>query len=571
MENKNSKSKNIESKNSESKDIKSKNSESKINESKNIESKISESKNIKSKNSESKINESKKIGSKISESKNSESKNNESKNSELKSEIEIIYEKSTKDINYYNNFMHNLFSELSKKISSILKGTKTTWDILMKNMKKNVSNLVTFIQQLDENKNKEIYNCLSCIFGAFLGDAIGAYCEFRKPNLNNIKKIFIGKPMFGDDPGQVTDDSEMAMASSFALMDNPEINDINSDICYYYYGLWHISRPRDEGNTTRTALKLFKANIFNPEKQNNYKDEFDKIKSSNDGSLANGFLMRASPFIVWCYFRFNEQITKIFKSSNPNQNDLFGLFLNIKNQARKDNICTHPNDTLSDAQSLFCIMAFGAICGLKPHQILIIIEILLKINYFNQEEIKNIKKMIMDELDHYKKDTKKELSNINNIFPYFTKGEKSVVTHMGFYYHSFRLTLYYLYYLDEIKSEKNFTKYRTIMNQICAFGGDTDTNAAIVGTVIGPLIGYKKFGDEEFKKMISLIPKKRFIFSPALMLIYVYFIKDNNNKGKFEMNFLKMFLTLAFQQIDSNNLNDIFTNPIFINNSKKEE
>ena len=32
------------------------------------------------------------------------------------------------------------------------------------------------------------------------------------------------------------------------------------------------------------------------------------------------------------------------------------------------------------------------------------------------------------------------------------------------------------------------------MNIICNCGGDTDTNAAIVGCVIGPLIGFDNFG-----------------------------------------------------------------------------
>ena len=81
------------------------------------------------------------------------------------------------------------------------------------------------------------------------------------------------------------------------------------------------------------------------------------------------------------------------------------------------------------------------------------------------------------------------------------------------------------------------------MNQICAFGGDTDTNAAIVGTVIGPLIGYKYFGEEDLQTMISLVPKKRCIFSPALMIIYVYYLKNDKFKGKNNFNFLKMFLT----------------------------
>ena len=44
------------------------------------------------------------------------------------------------------------------------------------------------------------------------------------------------------------------------------------------------------------------------------------------------------------------------------------------------------------------------------------------------------------------------------------------------------------------------------MNQICAFGGDTDTKAAIVGTVFGHLIGYKYFGEEDLQTMRSLVP-----------------------------------------------------------------
>lgn len=164
----------------------------------------------------------------------------------------------------------------------------------------------------------------------------------------------------------------------------------------------------------------------------------------------------------------------------------------------------------------------------------------------------------MEELDYYKKDTQKSLAKIENSFLYFTKGDKNVNIHMGYYFHAFRLTLYFLYYFNEIEVEQNFTKFRTIMNQICAFGGDTDTNAAIVGAVIGPLIGYKKFGDEEFKKMVSLVPHNRFIFCPALMIIYAYFIKDNKNIGESRRNFLKMLLMATFEKIDINNINNIF-------------
>lgn len=481
---------------------------------------------------------------------------------EKKSEIILIYEKY-KNKEEYNKFMQNLFSGLSKKDFSFLLGTSLTKDGLINNFQNNVNALVNHIYQLNENEeqNKDIYNCLSCIFGAFLGDATGAYCEFKGPNMNNIKKIFVGKPMFGDDPGQITDDSEMGIANAFALMDNPKYSDINSDYCFYFYGLWHSSKPKDEGITTRKALKNFKASDF-IKNENNYTAAFQEIKKNNSKSMANGFLMRTSPFIVWCYFRFKNQIENIFKKDNDNHENLFKLFEIIRDLAYKDNICTHPNDSLCISHSIFAIMSFGAICELKPAKILNIIEELLKNDFFNKNkntDTLNIKNMIINELDNYKKDEKKLLGKIENSFQYFTKGDKNVNTHMGFYFHAFRLTLYFLYYFDEIKGEHNFTKFRTIINQICAFGGDTDTNAAIVGTVIGPLIGYKKFGDAEFKKMVSLVPNKRFIFSPALMIIYVYFIKDYKNIDDSRRNFLKMLLMTAFKTIDVNHLNNIFT------------
>ena len=232
----------------------------------------------------------------------------------------------------------------------------------------------------------------------------------------------------------------------------------------------------------------------------------------------------------------------------------------IQIQAKKDEICTYPNNSLSSAHNLFFIMSLCAIFELKPIQILNVIILLLNNDYLKKKEAIDIKQMIMDEINNYESDKNNQLSEINVNFKYFTEGKNSVNQKIGFYYHAFRLTLYYLYYFDKIKEDKNFSKYRTIMNQICSFGGDTDTNAAIVGTVIGPLIGYKYFGDEELTTMISLVPKKRCIFSPALMIIYVYFLKDYKNEGNTSFNFLKMFLSIIFDKIDVNNLNKIFSN-----------
>jgi len=461
------------------------------------------------------------------------------------------------DASYYKH-ISLLFQNLKEKKFQF-NDTKKSKKDLIKNMEKNIKNLINYITELKvkENKEEEVYRSLSCIFGSFFGDAIGAYCEFKKPSIQNIKNIFKGNPMFGDDPGQVTDDSEMAIASAFAIMENIKL-ELNSNYLFYFYGLWHISKPKDEGNTTRKALKPFtkiditKLNL----KINSFNEIFKDIEKDNKKSLANGFLMRTSPIIAYLYFKYKSEITQIFKEENNKKRILFSLFELIKLEVQKDNICTHPNENLCISHSIFCIMSLGAIYGLNSIQILNNVKALLSNEFFNVKRDHDIKDIIMKELDAF--DKKVVSSSFDSAFNYFTTGEKNVTNHMGYYVHAFRLTLYYLYFFNEINKEKEYSKFRVIMNQICSFGGDTDTNAAIVGAVIGPLIGYKDFCDGEFLKMISLVPKNRFVFSPALMIIYVYFLKNNINyielKGKF---FIRTLLKLLYEKID---LNDILNN-----------
>ena len=478
-------------------------------------------------------------------------------------ESDIIFEKYFNDDASYHNYMFLLFQNLKEKEFPFNNSDGKTKQDLIENMENNINYLINHIKGLEvkenkENKEEEIYGCLSSIFGSFFGDAIGAYCEFRKPSVQNINRIFKGNPMFGDSPGQVTDDSEMAMGSAFAIMENINLKELNSNYLYYFYGLWHISHPKDEGNTTRAALKHFaqidytKFNI-NTDICNKI---FKEIEKNNKKSLANGFLMRTSPIIVFLYFRFKSKIIEAFNLKKDNQNQLYALFEIIKTEVYKDNICTHPNESLCISHSIFCIMSFGAIYGLDSTQIIANVKTLLQNKFFNGKKDYGIKDIIMKELDIYEK--QKNLSSFNSAFNYFTNGDKNVTNHMGYYIHAFRLTIYYLYFFNEINKEKEFSKFRVIMNQICSFGGDTDTNAAIVGAVIGPLIGYKNFCDEEFLKMVSLVPKNRFVFSPALMIIYVYFLKNNinnnNHKGKY---FIRILLKLLYDNID---LNDIINN-----------
>ena len=484
---------------------------------------------------------------------------NESKSSNsfpINEKITKFIEECNKNLSLYNSIMEKLFSSLNEAVKLLNQHSfpKYSSSQILKNMEKNALKIQKYLNDLNESENQKIYASLSCIYGAFLGDATGAYCEFNPPSKNNVSRIFKGNPIFGDTPGQVTDDSEMAMSMAYAILTNPSFKNLNSIYLYYYYGAWYKSGPRDIGNTTRNALHSFNFKNYNPFDEiyiKNFKKTIKSIKQYNNYSLANGFLMRISPFITWCFFRFYDIMKNIYLKEN-NSDDLVKLFKIIKEQATNDNNCTHPAESLHTATAIFTILATCAMFKLEAKEILNNIKKLLNNSYFEnnikRKESENIVKgMILNEINTYE-----NRGNEINVWDYFTN-EKSIYKSMGYYVHAFRLTLYYLFYFDKYSSDdkNNYTKYRVIMNEICTFGGDTDTNAAIVGAVLGPLIGYKNFG-KEFEKMISIISEYRYIFSPCLMVLYVHFLNESNIKEKAgkEGYFLDMMLNFMYGDID---------------------
>ena len=177
---------------------------------------------------------------------------------------------------------------------------------------------------------------------------MGSCCQFSLPSPKNHLDIFkFEEGIFA--PGEVTDDSEMAMAAAFAYMDCPNQNyEKVQDLLYYYFCIWKFSCPKDIGRTISNALELWdtklKVNetIFNE----NIKINNKKI---NYNSLANGFLMRISTFIVFYYYTNYENIKKtiqaFFESKIENEisDELFYLYIDILIECYKNVEITHPN------------------------------------------------------------------------------------------------------------------------------------------------------------------------------------------------------------------------------------
>ena len=388
-----------------------------------------------------------------------------------------------------------------------------------------------------KDSNPDAYKCLSCLLGSFLGDALGSYCEFSKQSPLNSSKIFKGYNVFGSKPGQVTDDTEMSLSLAFALMDMPNINAIDQNVLYYYYGIWGKSNPVDIGKTAAKALKFFELDTFMINNPSLFTKPKYLIKLMNILSTSDEFLCRLSPFVAWYYYRNKEYVKSTLDINDAKCN--YELYSKIKEEVKKDTEMTHSNPETVTVSAVFVFLALCAICDSNSQSVIDNLKKLLESFGWLTEGL--VKKMINDTLASFSKSE----FNKENFFSGISD-EKS-----GNYEKGFKLTLYYLVNFDNIKPESDeVTKYRTIINEICNAGGDTDTNAAIVGTVIGPLIGFENFG-KELDVLIEFVPQDRFFFSTALVYYFIEYLqessrdKDSNSDG-IRFNYLNRLLGTMF-------------------------
>jgi len=100
------------------------------------------------------------------------------------------------------------------------------------------------------NQSREADRAMGAVFGAFIGDAAGAVLEFsRNFNQQKVQEAMelLGGGILGTGPGQITDDSEMAMCIMHGLLDpecavdNREIGKaLNIDGIAHYFGGWSV-------------------------------------------------------------------------------------------------------------------------------------------------------------------------------------------------------------------------------------------------------------------------------------------------------------------------------------------
>jgi len=83
---------------------------------------------------------------------------------------------------------------------------------------------------------------------------------------------------------------------------------------------------------------------------------------------------------------------------------------------------------------------------------------------------------------------------------YLPKIRYDVVKQMGFIKHAFVLTFYFL--LVHAKEGRKLTHFDAI-KEVISLAGDSDTNACIVGGMMGGLLGYKALDKQMVKITLS--------------------------------------------------------------------
>jgi ADP-ribosyl-[dinitrogen reductase] hydrolase len=317
-------------------------------------------------------------------------------------------------------------------------------------------------RMVDEGINKSskssipLNKILGSLYGNCVGDALGTRYEFlsaedaresvRTDTTDDILLILGGGP-FGTEPGQISDDAEMTMS---LLTSIASTRGYNQDDVAKKYIYWYDTKPIDIGNTIKRSLAT----------RTKSETSLDMIRNSeelNMSSLSNGVLMRAAP--------------------------LGSLATKMSSEALKiivDQECdlTHPNPIVKDAVYIYCQAIKYCLKGLDKQSIY---QALLK--RVTEPRIKIILKDSQDTpVPSYLISEKgKEM--------YICPDSKK---YQGYFGIALQMALYELF---------NGKDFDSSIISIIKKGGDTDTNAAIAGGLLGAFYGLDSINKEWLKSV----------------------------------------------------------------------
>lgn len=266
-------------------------------------------------------------------------------------------------------------------------------------------------------------------------DAVGARLMFRNRRFTKKEVIdamhFIGEKTNDINDGQFTDDSEMEIALLTALLEGKNDPFFPVERIAKEYVKWYNSEPFDIGQTTCLAL----SDAYNADDMVNNAYEY------NEESESNGSLMRCIPIAVFSLYKPYETILEI---------------------AEIDASLTHYSSIVKLTTGIYCCIISKILSTRISNNNIDSTTINSLLNDVNILCNKNA--IIYDWYN--------EGISISNLKTY------DAITNEGHVKHAFIMVIYFL---------KNILDYNyvTAIIEVLECGGDTDTNAKIIGNLFG--------------------------------------------------------------------------------------
>jgi ADP-ribosyl-[dinitrogen reductase] hydrolase len=273
---------------------------------------------------------------------------------------------------------------------------------------------------------------LGALYGLFIGDAWGSRFEFQTAEViaRTPRERFQGlgaSDVHRTISGQPTDDGELALSLARCLV---EVGRFDARAVLEAYADWLESAPFDLGHTTASALDAA---------ARARRESSDIVAAARSAaaleSQANGATMRAAPLAL--------------AFTHASEADL-------DRAARDDAALTHPHPACLDANEVY----------LRTMRRLILAE-------SSPEEL--VERACAEARDGRHHETVREALDSARLGP-----PEDSYTHMGFIGIALRHAFHALH------TAENF---ETALGEVIAAGGDTDTNGAIAGALLGARFG----------------------------------------------------------------------------------
>lgn len=315
------------------------------------------------------------------------------------------------------------------------------------------------------NRDRIRDKVLGSLMSVFIGDALGLPAECQSPE--SIKRKFGYIDWFESNryhpyqsvakqqQGSISDDSQLTLAMMDAINNGYSIENIKQSHIEAYEGKW--GDPVGWGKTTVSSIKKIKNN------------EVDTFIQEGAG---NGPVIKIAPFAIYCVYRTGGKFSDSFN-------------LSLLKKCQEISRITHGDAACVVAAYCHCKMIIRALQDEIPETSHLIAGLFIDDAIFAEKELNNPTCKFSDRLQSILLWRQNTPGDDLDIFDLSTaKVSKMICTSQSSYiYNSYPLVAYccakYLPY-------KNF---QYIITETVNAGADADSNASMVGSIVGAMLG----------------------------------------------------------------------------------